>query len=804
LATLTLISEVATEGPILCVVDDAQWADRPSMEAIAFLARRLESDPIALMAATLADEAQELHATGMEQLTLSGLAPDAAAALLSEQWGPEIAASVRDTLVQATGGNPLALTELPRALTRDQLTGRQALPEPLPIAGGLERVFLERVRLQKAGLRTLALLCAVEGSGSLATIARAAEGLGIDDPVAKLTELTDLLRIDDDSIVFRHPLVRSAVHQASGPAERRAAHLALASALAADEGEADRRAWHRARAVGGPDEEVAEELERSAERALLRSGHAAAALALERAAQLSRSDEGRARRLVAAADAAWRGGDALRTRTFLERAERLGSTEAELRLKAQYLRGLIELRSGVPADAVVILLSGAAQAVEVDADLSFQMLSSAGEAAFQAGDPDAPREINRLMSRLPANDRPGHSVLVRLYQSVNPITWGEGPAPLREDFARIEELDDPDLLSRAGGMAFGLGEYALARRLRTKAVARARVLGAAGTLVWALRSLALDEVSRNRYVWAEACAAEGHRLALETGQPNLACQHEAILAEVAALRGTEQQARSLIEEVLTEATGRGLHGTAAMVRRVLGQLALARGDPQDAIEHLEALWTGPTGQRGIAFATIPDLVEAAVRAGRPELGVEHLAAFVAWAEASGSNDASALASRSRALLAAGEEADGLYRSALSLHPATERPLDAARTALLYGEHLRRERRRVDAREQLRTAMSSFDSLGAVHWAARARSELRATGETARKRDPSTLELLTQQELQVVRLVSQGATNREAAAQLFISPRTVDHHLRSVFRKLEVRSRAELVRTALAGGLEVGP
>jgi DNA-binding NarL/FixJ family response regulator len=801
LATLTLLSEVASQRPILCLVDDAHWADHPSLEVLAFLARRLESDPIALLVAVRGDESQELHTTGIEQLTLSGLAPDAAAALLDERWRGEIAAPVRDLLVQAAGGNPLALLELPRALTPDQLSGRLALPEPLPIAGGLERVFLERVRLQRPELRTLALLCAVEGSGSLATITRAADGLGIDDPVVKLTELAELLRIDHDSIVFRHPLVRSAVHQASGPAERRAAHLALAAALATDEGESDRRAWHKAQAVGGPDEEVADELERSAERALRRSGNAAAALALERAAELSRDDESRARRLVAAADAAWRGGDAVRTRACLDRVERLGPTEPVLQLKVRYLRGLVELRSGVPADALAILLAGAADAVEVDPDLAFQMLSSAGEASFQADDVNAPRAINLVMARLPMSDRLGHSLLVRLYMSVNPITWGEEPTPLREDLGRIEELDDPDLLGRAGGMAFGLGAYAVAHRLRVKSVARARVLGAAGTLAWALRSLALDEVSRNRYVWAEACAAEGDRLALETGQPNLACQHRAILAEVAALRGKEQEARGLTEEVLNEATGRGLHGTVAMVRRVLGQLALARGDPEEALEHLKALWSGPTGQRGIAVATIPDLVEAAVRAGRPELGREHLAALVSWAEASASDEARALAARARAILSSGDEADELYRSALELHSATDRPLDMARTALLFGEHLRRERRRVDAREQLRAALDTFDSLGAMLWAARARSELRATGETARKRDPSTLDLLTQQELQVVRLVSQGTTNREAAAQLFISPRTVDHHLRSVFRKLGIRSRAELVRMAVAGGLE---
>jgi DNA-binding CsgD family transcriptional regulator len=369
---------------------------------------------------------------------------------------------------------------------------------------------------------------------------------------------------------------------------------------------------------------------------------------------------------------------------------------------------------------------------------------------------------------------------------------------VHRDLALIEELDDPELLSRAGGMAFGLGEYAAARRLQTRAVAQARLLGAAGVLAWSLRSLAADDIARSRFAWAEAEAAEGRRLALETGQTNLACQHQVLLAEVAALRGQEEEARRLAAEVLAEAAGRGLHGTIALARRALGELALATGRPEEAVEHLEALWTGPDGQRGVAFASIPDLVEAAVRAGRPELGRRRLPPYLAWAETAGSAEARALAARARALLAAGTEADGLFQEALRAHAATDRMLDRARTLLLSGEHLRRERRRVDARDALRAALDAFEALGAASWAERARAELRATGETARKRDPGTLDQLTQQELQVVRTVSQGATNREAAAQLFISPRTVDHHLRSVFRKLGVRSRAELVRLAVTG------
>jgi DNA-binding CsgD family transcriptional regulator len=802
LAVLSLLSEVAGERPLLCLVDDTQWADVPSLDVVRFVARRIQSDPIALIAAGRAREDTALDGTGIEVLTVGGLDPASAASLLDERWGQRLAPTVRDALVRATAGNPLALVELPASLTAGQLAAREPLPDPVPLAGDLERVFLDRAGRLPPAQRTLLLLSAADGSASLATISRAAAELGVQAATVEMAG--DLVRVEGSTVVFRHPLVRSAVYHGATPAARRAAHLALTVALEGRDDEADRRAWHRAQAAPGPDEDVAVELERAAERTLRRSGHAAAALALERAAELSPAAEHRSRRLVAAAGAAWHGGDAARCRALVERAERLAPADPVVRLEARYLRGVIETRSGVPADGLAILLAAAREVVPVAPHLALRVLGAAGEAAFQADDQAAAREIGRLTASLPESSDPGEAVLARLQLAVNPLTWGEEPSRMHQDLARVEELDDPELLSRAGGMAFGLGEYAIARRLRTKAVAQARTLGAASTLAWALRSLAGDEMARSRFVWAEAAAAEGRRLALETGQTNLACQHQVFLLEVAALRGQEGEARRLASEVLAEAAGRGLHGTTALARRALGELALAMGRAEEAVEHLEALWRGRTGQRGVAFAAIPDLVEAAVRAGRPDLGRDRLPPYLAWADAAGSSEARALAARAQALLATGTEAERLFQGALREHAATDRLLDQARTQLLYGEHLRRERRRVDARETLRPALEAFERLGAVSWAERARGELRATGETARRRDPSTLDQLTQQELQVVRAVSQGATNREAAAQLFISPRTVDHHLRSVFRKLGIRSRAELVRLALAGdGVPVG-
>jgi DNA-binding NarL/FixJ family response regulator len=796
LAALTLLAEAAVERPLLCLVDDVQWGDGPSLEVVRFVARRIQSDPIALIAAVRAGEEGVVAGAQLDVLTLAGLDGAAAAALLDERWGQRLGPSVREALVRATAGNPLALVEVPDTLTAGQLAGHDPLPDPLPLAGDLERVFLERALRLPPGLRTLLLICAAEGSGSLATISRAAAELGVEGPPADLPE--DLLRVEGPTVRFRHPLVRSAVYQGATAAARRAAHQALAGALQGREDEADRRAWHLAQAAEGPDEGVAAELERSADRALRRSGHAAAALALERAAELSPAAEDRSRRLVAAARAAWQGGDTPRARALLGQVERLAPADPAVRLEARYLRGVIETRAGVPADGLAILLAAAREAGPVDPQLALRALAAAGEAAFQADDAAASREIGRLVATLPATHDAGLALLARLQLAVTPLTWGDEPAGSHLDFDRIESLDDPELLSRAGGMAFGLGEYAVGRRLQTRAIALARAQGAAGTLAWALRALVGDEIARSRFAWAEAGAAEGRRLALETGQPNLACQHQVLLAEVAALRGQEEETRRLAAEALAEAAARGLHGTTAVARRALGLLALATGRSEEALEHLEALWAGPTGQRGVAFAAIPDLVEAAVRAGRPELGRERLPAYVAWAEAAGSAEARALAARARALLATGAEADGLFQEALQAFAATDRLLDRARTQLLYGEHLRRTRRRVEAREALRAALDAFEMLGAASWAERARAELRATGETARKRDPSSFDQLTQQELQVVRAVSQGATNREAAAQLFISPRTVDHHLRGVFRKLGIRSRSELVRAVLAG------
>jgi DNA-binding CsgD family transcriptional regulator len=781
LGTLSLLSEAAATRPVLCLADDLQWADKPSLNVLSFAARRLAAEPVAV----LASSRTERSIPGLHVSRMSGLDATAAAELLDKNIAP----GVRDALVTAAAGNPLALIELPGALSPAQLAGRAPLPDPLPLPGELEHEFARRIAGLPAPAQAMALVCAAAGSAHLTTILRAAASLDV--PAGALEALAGLIAADGTVATFAHPLVRSAAYYSAGPVERRAAHAALAAALTDDE---DRRAWHLAAAASGPDEPAASALESAAGRSLRRSGYAAAADALDSAARLSVSPRDELRRLAAAADAAWHGGDLVRTAELLDRADRLMVNDPGTGFRLRYLRGLIELRAGVPADGLAILLPAAAEAIRTEPDFAVAMLTAAGECAFQAGDAVGARETARLIGEVAGEGDSPYMLLARLYKAVAPVNTGRPPLQLDAELEGLDRIEDPELLARCAGMATGLGAAGLARRLRLHAVSRARALGAAGTMPWVLRLQVMDELDRDQFAWAQAHATEALSLALETGQPNLACQHRAFLATVAAHRGEAETARQLVSEVLAEAAGRGLHGTAGLAKLATINLSLASGAFEEALSQLLALSDLAT-LRGIALHAVPDLVEAAVRAGRPSLAATRLPDFAAWARASGVPDALAAAARCQALLAASGAADvdGLFAEALRWHASGDRPLETARTALLYGEYLRRVRRRVDAREQLRRALDGFTELGAAAWAKRAAAELRATGATVPASSGPAASSLTAQEFQVAKLVAEGLTNSAAAAQLFISPRTVDHHLRNIYRKLGISSRTELTR-----------
>lgn len=774
-AALTLLSEA--DQAILCLVDDAQWCDGPSLDTFAFVARRLDAEAVALLIATREDAAVQ----GVPELRLHGLSVDDAAVLLGDRVG----AAVREQFVASTGGNPLALIELPTTLGRLGMH----LAEPVPLVGRLEQAFRERTRKLTAPARTVLLLAAADGTGRRAPIRRAAATLEVDAGLLDAEELAPLLRVDGDAVVFRHPLIRSAIYHGAPAHLRRAAHRALATALTGDE--ADRRAWHRAKAAEEPDEEVASELERSAEQALRRSGYAAGAAALERAAELSVAESDRARRLVGAAAAAWRGGDTVAALSLLDQVE--GAPGVSLQVR--FLRGEIELRTGAPADSLAILLPAAADAVSADPRLALRMLLLAREAAYSSAAIGELPSLDAIVVRLPEFDQPDDALIALSLRSSPTITARDQAPAVAEELARLAELTDPELLLTAGGIALWVGDFPEARRLRAKAVARARALGAAGTLALALEYVVPEETELGRFGSAEAYAEEGRRLALETGRRNSAALHRAFLAHLAGLRGREEEASRLAEEAIAEAVSRNLVKVADIALRAKGLCALAGRRPDDAVIAFAQLdGTGPLpGTPSRALSAAPDHIEALVRIDDAKRGKELLAPYQAWAEASGSPHLRALATRAQALL---EPADELYQASLALHANAGRPFDHARTELLYGEFLRRERLRGEARTHLRAALDTFTRLGAPVWAKRAESELRATGETARERGPNAVETLTPQELQIAEAVRDGATNREVASQLFISPRTVDYHLGKIFRKLNVSSRRDLMRHTL--------
>ena len=774
LATLSLLSEAAGDRPVLCLVDDAHWADRPTLSTLAFVARRLDAEPVALVLAARADEGRPLDAAGLVDLPLAGLDRDAAGALLAA--GDQLSEADRAELLRATGGNPLAIRELPASALRAAGSG-----EPLPLAAGLQRAFLRRAQQRNAAAQRLLLLVAASGTGRLDTVRRAEALLSRGAEPYPAGELADLIVEDGPALAFRHPLMRSAVYHGALPEQRRATHRALAIALLGEPADLDRRAWHLGQAADGPDEQVAAELERSAEQALRRAGPAAAAAALERAVELSPAPSYRGRRAVAAAAAWWQGGDAVRARALLELAERADPDGVPLDLAG--LRALMELRAGTPAEAVALLRPIIPEALRADRHRAVELLLVLGEATFHANTADAYAEIAEALERLPLSGDEPEDVLARLFRAACRVRTGAEPGLNPGDLETVERLTDPAMLGWAGGMARGLGDHELARRLWAGAVRRARVLGAAGTLAWALEYLVADELAHGRLGTAEAYAEEGYRFAEETGQPNTACRHLGWLAVLAALRGREDDARRLADDALARGYEHRLVGASTWAYRALGLLDLAAGRPADALARLEAVDRGAgTTHPGIILTTVPDLVEVAVRADRPDRAAAPLARYTTWAEATGSRAALAVAARCRALLAPAEAAEVEYLLALRLHAQSDEPLEQARTQLLFGEYLRRERRRADARPHLRAALETFRRLGASVWADRAAEELRATGETARRREPSTLADLTPQELRIIRAVSEGATNREVAAALFLSPRTVDYHLRRCSRR----------------------
>jgi DNA-binding CsgD family transcriptional regulator len=799
MAVLSLLAELADDGPLLCLIDDAHWLDRSSADTLAFAARRLEAEGIVMLFAAREGEERSFPGSGLPELRVKELDAAEAEGLLVERFGSTLTPEIRRSILESAQGNPLALLEIPEELTTAQRAGRAPLPQPMPLGHDLEQVFLKRVHRLPAPVQMLLLVAAAEGSGEADVILSTGSRLRISPEALVDAEASGLIRTEGDAIVFRHPILRTVIYQSASLPRRQMVHRELAEILDG-EANADRRAWHRAALVLHPDDEIADELERTAERARRRSGHSAACGALSRAAQLTSSDHLRARRLARAARAAWDAGRPAEAAALLEAAgtESDPYTYAELR----HVQGQIELRCGVPLEGANVLMEGAEHVARTDPHKALEMLFDAALCANYAGDVGMLLEAGRRVSMLPFKRSEPEAPLVDLLTGMVALLESKDSydaAKLQQALDRMADATEPRWLFWAGAAASSIGDEAQEDALGRRAETVARRTMAVGTLAMVLERMAWRDMSQGRFASMSLHSEEGLQLSIQTGMTNSACFHRAMLAWFAALRGEEEACNSLAEQASETAMTQGLASHNSIALWAVGLLNLGLGQWESAATRLEELSSaGPgTGHPYIVLRALPDLVEAAVNADRPELAESAATRLSDHARDGAPDWEKALAARCQALITHHPHAkEKLLSEALVFHQGDGRPFGRARTQLLLGEHLRRERRRAEARSHLRNAIEIFDRLGAFPWEKRARAELRATGERARTREPSTLTQLTPQQIQIVRLVAEGASNKEVAAQLFLSPRTIDYHLRNVFVKLGISSRAELIRLHL--------
>ena len=801
-ACLTLLSEIAERRPVLCLVDDAHWLDSASAEALLFAARRLEADRVAMLFSAREGDVRRFDAADVPSLVVAGLDGETAAELLSRVAG-EAAEPVRRRLIELARGNALALVELPSALSAAQLAGHEPLPDELPLTHRLESIFLERVRRLPDDTQLMLLLAAANDTENAVLFIQAAEILGADPWALDAAEQAGLVVTHGNVLAFRHPVVRSAVYEAAPSSQRREVHRALAEALAGDDDHADRRAWHLAASVVEPDDDVVRALEDAAERAEQRAAYVAAAKAFARAAELSSDRQERGRRLVRAARAARiAGADDYAVHLVAEATPVVEDPllRAELALAA----GVAEFRRGRPMHGFPRLVEAAAEVAESDPPRAVELLIWAMLAASIGGAPTAVAEVGELAGAIVATGHDDETVSVaRALASIARTRAGDstpGATDLEETFRVALGSDEPEHLYAFSLAAVYLGDEERFAALVNRATSLARARGELGILAEALAMSAAQHYLAQRFDDAALAAAEALRHARELGAPNATAMSLCLLGFAAAIRGDDDEVKRRTDEVFEVAAAHGLPARTTFARNVLAVLALGHGRWTEALEHFAVL-ADPDPEVGDTFlarGALPDVVEAAMRAGRLDEAREALAQLEEWAPHSSLHWVQPRLHSCRALLADAEEATAHHENALR-HGADGGPFDLARIRLLYGEHLRRARRRNAARTQLRAALEGFERLRAEPWAERARRELRAAGETSRRRDPSALDQLTPQELQISRFVAQGLANKEIAAQLFISPRTVDHHLRNVFAKLGITSRLQLAAFPLGDG-----
>ncbi|ADB48824.1 helix-turn-helix transcriptional regulator [Conexibacter woesei] len=789
-AVVALLATAAGEQPLLLLVDDVQWLDASSQEAIAFLARRAGRLPLALVAVRSLRGAPYTPWPEVERLPLEDLAR-ADALALARAGG--LASPVAEAVVDAVGGNPLALVEAPSELTAAQRDGAVALPDPLPTGERLTRAYAARVAALPAPAREALLLAAASGSVSPAA----------PDGLLDSAEDAGLVHVEAGRVRFAHPLVRAAVYHAATPARRRAAHRALAAA-----GSPQERARHLAAAATAPDEQLAAELETLGHEARERGATATAIDLLERAAQLSPASERAAARTIAAAGTATVAGQPARARALIDAL--LPSLEDPLvRADAEFVRGAAILQVGRPREAYALLEDAAERVAERDPTRAALLLTQASVALVSSGPVS---ELAELAARAQALAPPWVAYAPAVLRAEALAGLGDhaqARALLSEHADALREADavgpGHELLSIAALCMIWMEQYDAAERVLRRLIATARAKGAVSALALPVAVLGSLHIRRAELDAAAGCAAEAVVLSDDAGDGFVRALALTSAAFVEAHRGEAEACRAHAARVLELSAGLGLTATQATAEQALGMLALGLGESDAAIRHLERAraHTARFGSRDPSFLyTGGDLVDAYVRAGREDDARAVAEELADGAQLTGGAWAAAATARSRGLLDADTRIDEHLAAALAAHARIDSPFELARTQLCFGERLRRARRRADARELLRAAHATFAALGTAPWAARAAGELAATGmpgaggpadAPAAGAPPAGVGAaeLTAREQAVCELVAGGATNREAATALFLSPRTVEHHLRQAYRKLGVRSRTEL-------------
>ncbi|GAA3814189.1 helix-turn-helix transcriptional regulator [Sphaerisporangium flaviroseum] len=788
-AVLDLLSMVAAHKPVLACVDDLHQLDAASREALFFTARRLAGERVALLFAAHDDRTVP---GGIPVRVLDRLCPAEARELVDDLVPLGLGEDLRASLDRIARGNPLALTELVGSLSPGQMAGTSAPPDSLPRGGRLWQAYTRRLARLDADARHLLLLIAADPELDTATLVRLAE-----PRCALLTlepaESAGIVRAAGDRYHFTEPAMGSVVYSSASLARRRAAHRLLAGVLDPDH-QRLRRAWHRAVALDGPGEVLAGELATAAEAASSHGCHPEPFLALERAAELTEDGDLKASRLAAAARHASISGHPQRARSLLARLSCL-TVPAKMRGQTELLHGSLELLAGETGNAHDRFLAAAGWLLDRDRALGVRALVRAAEAGYLAGDNQRFFAIARRAAALRRPDESGTTQLMFEYLAGMAATFrgehAEAADPLRRVLRLAPSVRGPAMLVWAGVASLLLGEDAHALMLATRAVENARGRGVASALPQLLEAVIHAEIWMGRYASVAANAIEGLRLAQETGQLNTAGHHLAWLALTAAVQGDEETCRIRAGAALEMADAHGLGVAGALGNWALAHLDLAAGRAEDAANRLRK--QRRNGHVVVRVMATPIFIEAAARTGEREQAMSALRVLDRWADSTRSPDRLALAARCHALLAGPGEAEELFRHALDLHHRGSCEFETARTQLLFGSALRRERHPGAAREHLRSALETFERLGARLWIDQTRGELRAAGQAVRSTCPRKADQLTAQQFQIARMVAEGATNREVAAQLFLSPRTVEHHLRNIFAKLGIRSRVELAR-----------